>query len=248
MSKRTKKRWGYPFLVTCSLVMGLSLWLHYSVSDAADSNDVVVKKLLEAARRSQVKSKALVNSSAQKMTLNVGQVPNAAKTNGKFFVHASEMTESLRLVHRGPYLLFLNPGCEVNLDSALVPGSTDVPGYPRLAEFIEVSKAHFKDLESNLAKIKICPKPEQGYQLIAAAYERKKSQWDIWTLAADGIPQHELVAKLPPTRAHRIKQIAIVLLVLGATGLVSLLIPRFLDRFYIRREDTSASFNGADAD
>ena len=228
MAKRLKKRWGYPVLVTCSLVMGLSLWLHYSVSDAADSFDVVAKKILEAGRKAQSKAKA---------------------ETGKYLSHAPELSIALRSIHRGPYLVFLNPGCETSLEDARVMAPPDALGSPRLPELIELSKAHYKDLEAITASVRVCPKPEQGFQLLIAAFERKKGQWDVWMTdakEAKAAPKHLQVAKLPPTRAHRIKQIAIVLLVLGAVGLVSLLIPGFLDRFYIRREDTNVSFAGSD--
>ena len=225
MAKRLKKRWGYPVLVTCSLVMGLSLWLHYSVSDAADSYDVVAKKILEAGRKAQNKAKS---------------------ESGKYLSHAPEISTALHSIHRGPYLVFLNPGCETSLEDARVSAPPDSLSGPRLAELIELSKAHYKELEANTANIRVCPKPDQGFQLFTAAFERKKGQWDIWMIEAKNAPKHLQVAKLPATRAHRIKQIAIVLLVLGAVGLVSLLIPGFLDRFYIRREDTSVSFAGSD--
>ena len=228
MAKRLKKRWGYPVLVTCSLVMGLSLWLHYSVSDAADSYDVVAKKILEAGLKAQSKAKA---------------------ETGKYLSHAPEIATALRAIHRGPYLVFLNPGCETSLEDSRVIAPPDALSSPRLAELIAISKTHYKELEASTASIHVCPKPDQGYQLFIAAFERKKGQWDVWMTDAKDAkesPKHLQIVKLPATRAHRIKQIAIVLLVLGAVGLVSLLIPRFLDRFYIRHEDPNVNLAVAD--
>ena len=223
---RGRRRPGFFAMAASSLAIGLSLWLHYSVDGRADSFAAIAVRALTAANEAE-------HEYFQK--------------NKEFTGNPERIREHLKLLHTGPYLLFLNPGCPSKVSAQDKSKDPAPEGTKKDADNDElftavINKTSLKRVphenSAGLAALfssqKICPSATSGYLVLAAGMSKKTGEWDIWQTDEKAKITRIRATALPPTRAHRIKQIALVLLVLGAVGLSSILLPRIFYRFFIR--------------